>query len=469
MKLRLFWTMLLAFVLVIVLGIVGTFFAFGIAVMLADRDHTLPAPPMLGRFSVDDAPPALADSLGDYYTAHGNSWEGLDARLAALGVARSFGAGGLVVLDAEGRTVASGIPAVPLGRPFPADQQAQGRPILVRGEQVGTLLFVRGRVVRAEYDGPPPIFWRLAQGMFAGMLGLAAVLLGLAIVFSGRISRPLRRLTEAAQALAAGQREVQVEGTSVREIDELARSFNRMARSLADADRQRRQMTADIAHELRTPLAVIKGRLEGMQDGIYDATPEQVGRLLAETALLERLIEDLRLLALAEAGQLPLYPEPTEPVELIERAAAAFADQATRQRVTLLVDAEEGLPEIAVDAQRIAQVLTNLVANALRFTPPGGTIALRARALPGEAAEAVVVEVADSGAGIAPEHLPHVFERFYRADRARGRASGGAGLGLAIARQIVASHGGEIVVSSTPGVGTTFTLTLPVSAALVAA
>jgi two-component system OmpR family sensor kinase/two-component system sensor histidine kinase BaeS len=254
-----------------------------------------------------------------------------------------------------------------------------------------------------------------------------------------------------------------------------------MARSLTQADKQRKQMTADIAHELRTPLTIIKGRLEGMQDGVYSATPDQVEHLLNETALLERLIEDLRLLALAEAGQLPLYREPLDPRDLLEGARATFAGQAASHAVTLRVEAPDDLPQIDADPQRLAQVLANLVSNALRYTPEGGAITLSASQAtndqrpkttdqPPESivlgpSSAVVFRVSDTGQGIAADDLPHVFDRFYRADRSRTRGSGGAGLGLAIARQIVAAHGGAIWATSEPGQGTTISIALPVAEA----
>ncbi|HJZ49672.1 MAG TPA: ATP-binding protein, partial [Roseiflexaceae bacterium] len=298
-----------------------------------------------------------------------------------------------------------------------------------------------------------------------------------------RLSRPLRDVTRAAQQLAGGQLDVQVRRAPIREVDELTQAFNAMARSLAQADKQRRQMTADIAHELRTPLTIIKGRLEGLQDGVYSPTPEEVDRLLGETALLERLIEDLRLLALAEAGQLPLYRESLDPLELLESTRAAFAGQAEAQGVALEVQAAGDLPPIDADPQRMAQVLANLVANALRYTPEGGKITLCAaqeaqdqkpktkdegsalRPLVLGPWSFVTLKVSDTGQGISAEDLPHVFDRFYRADRSRARGSGGAGLGLAITRQIVVAHGGSVWAESEPGHGTTISIALPVAEA----
>lgn len=231
-----------------------------------------------------------------------------------------------------------------------------------------------------------------------------------------------------------------------------------MAFALNNADRQRRQLTADIAHELRTPLTIVKGRLEGIQDGVYQPTPTQIGQLLDETALLERLIDDLRILALAEAGQLPLYLEPVDPGELLHDCAALFAAQAAEHGIALRIDVAANLPHVDVDAQRMQQVLSNVVANALRHTPADGEVRFSAsRSVP----TAIFLVIADTGSGIPPEDLPHVFDRFYRADRSRTRTGGGSGLGLAIARQIVLAHGGQIDATSTPGRGTTITITLP--------
>ncbi|MEO6458558.1 MAG: HAMP domain-containing sensor histidine kinase [Chloroflexia bacterium] len=288
----------------------------------------------------------------------------------------------------------------------------------------------------------------VGRGLITGGLVVAVLLLGLATFFSRRISRPISRLTVAARTMAAGDLSVRVAGNRVREINDLAEAFNSMAGSIAAADGQRRQLTADVAHELRTPLSIIKGRLEGMQDGVYAPSPGQITLLLNETALLERMIEDLRILAQADAGQLPLYLEQVQPEGLLDAAARSFAPQAEAGGVAIQVSTNGGLPEVDADPQRISQVLSNLVSNALRHTPPGGTITLRAWMEPAGGG-LVNISVQDTGSGIAPEDLPHIFDRFWKADRARSR-SGGAGLGLAIARRIVEAHGGRIWADSTP-------------------
>jgi two-component system OmpR family sensor kinase/two-component system sensor histidine kinase BaeS len=501
MKPRLFWTMLLAFVLVIVLGVCGMLGLFVLAFSGIWQPRTV-------RDSLQESQQAWVASLGDYYVAHGNSWVGVDQRLSELpwsGEALFFN---YTLLDENGRVVASNNRAVPTGQPVPPGQPLRGLPVEVSGAPVGTLLLRSAPAFApdapAPTRGPPSIIWRIASAFLAAGAGLSIGLLVLAVIFAQGLSRPLRRITVAAQSLASGQLDVQVRGAAVRELDDLASAFNAMARSLAQADRQRRQMTADIAHELRTPLTIIKGRLEGLQDGVYSATPDQIEQLLVEATLLERLIEDLRLLALAETGQLPLHPELLDPRELLVDAATAFAAQSAAQGVTLHVEAPDDLPAINADPLRMAQVLSNLVANALHHTPAGGSITLAAaRSIAeghspitafergaetrrrgdaetrrrGEHAETsllvshaladprssfVVLKVSDTGQGIAPADLPHIFERFWRADRSRTRASGGAGLGLAIARQIVVAHGGAIWAASTPEQGTTISVALPV-------
>jgi signal transduction histidine kinase len=240
---------------------------------------------------------------------------------------------------------------------------ARGVPVEAHGRRVGTLVPRGG----AAFGPAPPasnmpmmgsrpasFVWPILRSFLIAGLVLAGTLMLLAIFFAQRLSHPLRDITQAAQRMSAGQLDVQVRRAPIREVDELSQAFNAMARSIADADRQRRQMTADIAHELRTPLTIIKGRLEGVQDGVYHATPDELERLLSEVALLERLIEDLRLLALAEAGQLPLYREPLGPRELLESARAAFAGQASAQGVALSVDVGRRACQRARDRRRPA-------------------------------------------------------------------------------------------------------------------
>jgi two-component system OmpR family sensor kinase/two-component system sensor histidine kinase BaeS len=468
MRLRLFWTTFVAFVLVIVLGICGMFAFFGLATARWWRDDDL------GSTTVD-IQNTFVLSLEDYYMAR-NGWSGVDQRLNELpfdGPGRWYA---YTLLDANGQVIASDNPRFLIGERLASEQLNGGEPIVVDGRQVGFFVLrpAFGRSTdrgmppantdstadRMRENGMPEGFRRFLQGFLGAGLGLMGVLTVLALLFAGWLSHPIRRLTTGAQQLAAGKLDTRVAGARVRELNDLAESFNRMATSLSEADQQRRQLTADVAHELRTPLTIIKGRLEGLQDGVYTASPEEIERLLHETALLERLIEDLRVLALAEAQQLPLYPESTTPAELLQHTATAFADAAAAQQVALKIETAPDLPEINVDVQRLAQVLGNLVSNALRYTPANGHVTLRAIATPTNPTM-VRLEVADTGKGIEPDELPHIFERFWRSDRSRARSSGGSGLGLAIARQIIVAHGGQISASSNAGHGTTIHIDLP--------
>jgi signal transduction histidine kinase len=230
-----------------------------------------------------------------------------------------------------------------------------------------------------------------------------------------------------------------------------------MADKLATSETARRNMLADIAHELRNPIGIISSHLEAMIDGVFPADAEQLSSLHDETLLLARLVGDVRELALADAGQLVLNRVPTDVRALVEHSVAAFQPQAQEANVALAA-ALSDVPPLNLDAQRIEQTLRNLLSNALRFTPPQGSITV-SLAREGSAAR---ITVTDTGAGIAPDALPHVFERFWRADKARARSLGGTGLGLAIAKQWVQAHGGTIGVTSQPGKGSTFWFTLPI-------
>jgi signal transduction histidine kinase len=214
-------------------------------------------------------------------------------------------------------------------------------------------------------------------------------------------------------------------------------------------------MTADIAHDLRTPLAVITGYLEGLRDGVLKPTPQRYEVLFNESHHLQRLVEDLRTLSLADAGELTMNRAPEAPADLLERLAQAFQQRADQQKVSLKLQVEDDLPEINVDPERIEQVLGNLVSNALRYTPEGGEIKLISR----REANGVALEVADNGAGIDPETLPHIFERFYRGDESR--QDEGSGLGLAISKSVVELHGGSLTAKSEAGRGSTFTILMP--------
>jgi two-component system sensor histidine kinase BaeS len=280
-------------------------------------------------------------------------------------------------------------------------------------------------------------------------------LIGTALV-ARHMSRPLRSLTAASRRLADGHLDTRVPSTGRDEVGELSRSFNRMAAALEGAEQAQRRLLAGVAHELRTPMSNVLGYLEALQDGVVPASRDLFGSLHEEVLLQRRILDDLQDLTLAEAGHLAYRRTNFDIAELLEVSRVAHLAVAEAGRVRLTAEAAGPLP-VHGDQDRLRQVLGNLVTNALRYTDPGGAVLLRAFPHQGRA----VVEVRDTGCGIAPADLPFVFQRFWRADPARDRETGGSGLGLTIARQIVLDHGGAIEVTSVRGRGSTFRVTFP--------
>ena len=275
-----------------------------------------------------------------------------------------------------------------------------------------------------------------------------------------RFGTPMAELMEAADAVAKGDLTVRVRENIPGEFGEIAHSFNHMIVELERAEGQRRNLTADVAHELRTPLHIIQGNLEGILDGVYQPSSESINATLEETRLLTRLVEDLQTISLAEAGQLPLHHMTFPVADLLADVATSFAGQADEQGVAIRVDLPEDSAQIQIngDPDRLNQVLSNLVANSLRYTSSAGYLILRAQAVPG----GLRLSVEDNGAGIPAEDLPFIFDRFWRGDRSRSRIGGtGSGLGLAIAKQLVQAHGGTIQAESQSGRGTVITIDLP--------
>jgi signal transduction histidine kinase len=316
-----------------------------------------------------------------------------------------------------------------------------------------------------------PVIDRVNSAIIVGGLLALAAALAIGFVIFRSITRPIDQLTIAAQSLAHGNlsTRVQVDNHPARlgtdEISDLGSAFNMMADNLEQAEQLRRDLTADVAHELRTPLSVIRANLEAMIDGVYPADTDHIHTTLDQVNLLSRLIEDLRTLALAEAGQLQLVKRPADVAKLISSSLASFETQAQAQQIDLRFNVQPNLPAIEIDPDRLQQAIAILIANALRYTPAHGSIAVNAQ----HANDRLQIEVIDTGAGIPPEDLPHVFERFYRADKSRSRAGGGSGLGLAIAKSIIEAHAGTIEAQSELGHGTTMKVQLPFDDKLQAA
>jgi signal transduction histidine kinase len=313
---------------------------------------------------------------------------------------------------------------------------------------------------RAVSSSPEQSFLGSVKSSFWEALLLAGlVALLLALLFSYQILKPIRALTEVANRMEKGDLSQRVKTRAKDEIGKLAHAFNTMADSLARSEQLRRNMVSDVAHELRTPLTNIRGYLEALQDRVVQPTQEIIASLYEESLLLSRLVADLQELSLAEAGQLCLICRPLALEEIIVKAAHALQLQAESKQIAIHIDIPPGLPKIEADPERVGQMLRNLLSNALTHTPVGGEIFVNAWVDGDE----VRVSVQDSGEGIAAEHLPNIFERFYRADASRARATGGTGLGLAIVKQMVQAHGGRVGVESHPGQGACFTFTLPLA------
>jgi signal transduction histidine kinase len=358
-----------------------------------------------------------------------------------------------LLADANGKVL---VPAgqFQVGQTLPSATLQQGTAVEVSGKQVGMVLVI---------GSPPPLgglelqyLNRTNMALLYAALGAALVALGLGTILARTLTHPLRNLTVAIHAMAKGDLKQHVQVNSSDELGELAAAFNQMSADLDRLNLSRRQMTADIAHDLRSPLTVIGGYVESMRDGILKPTPERLDTIHAEVIHLQRLVEDLRTLSQADAGELSLNREPVTPLALLEQIAKSYNQLAAQNKVTLQVQARPDLPVIRLDQDRMAQVFGNLIGNSLRYTPQGGRILLSAM----QEKDALVFLVQDNGQGISPEALPYIFDRFYRADPARSQGNE-SGLGLAIARSIMEVHGGSISAESALGQGTKIKLVFP--------
>lgn len=355
---------------------------------------------------------------------------------------------GMVITDSQDDLV---------GDILSGDTLDEGTPVIVGSKQVGTLLITNENRIRRT-PLRPGVIQSINRAVIPAALaaGLAALLMG-TLLFRW-ITRPLSDLRQAAETVSQGELSARVPETSIDELGALAKSFNQMIARLDDQQRLRKQMVADIAHELRTPLSVMQATLEAMLDGVLKPDTSELRNLHSEARRLARLVDDLRTLSLADEGRLELELEPVDIGGLAEQVVGQTSSAAEARQITLQTDIEQSIPPIMADGDRLIQVLTNLLSNALRYTPENGHVTVRLM----KTGSNLRLSVADDGPGIAPEDMPLVFERFWRGDKSRSRGSGGSGIGLAIARQLVEMHGGTVGVESQVRHGATFWLELPI-------
>lgn len=343
-----------------------------------------------------------------------------------------------------------------IGQQLSADDLAKGSPIIARNQQVGTLI-----ITPLDTPATPAGDFLTAVDRSALLASVVATSLALLLgsILFVQIIRPLRKVSIAAQGIAAGDLGQRVLVNSQDEIGQVALTFNQMAETLQRYADERRNLIGDIAHDLRTPLSIIQSNLEAMLDGVLPSSAEELTSLHQETLLLNRLITDLRTLSLAEAGQLHLQMRMIDSAALIQQVSDRMRLNAEGKNITLETSIPSDLPQLEADPERLMQIMTNLVDNAIRYNSDGSRVVVAARA----AHNSIELSVTDNGPGIPPEDIPHLFERFWRAERSRNRATGGSGLGLAIVKQLVEAHHGQVWVESQIGNGTRFMIQLPVT------
>src|SRR5215212_1570222 len=419
------------------------------------------------RFLTDETQNDTVTQLSDYYQQYG-SWEGVERVLHPDGDEPGMGPGSNGP-GPKGRsypftlTTETGIVIVPNGgyrhgQQVSAEDLAKGISITNNDKVIGVLVPVampfQGRPREVEF------IERINRILLYGALIGAVIALLVGIFLSRTLTRPIRELTRATHAVSEGDLSQQVPVRSNDELGELAQAFNRMSSELSRSVNTRKQMTADIAHELRTPLSLILGHAEAVHDGVLPPSRENFEIIRDEATRLEHLVNDLRILSLADAGELSISLQKVAPQRLLEEVASLYQYQTLQKNVTLDLEIASPLSDIEVDPGRMTQVLTNILDNALRHTPEGGKIILSAR----ESAEQIELTIQDTGPGLKKEDLDHIFDRFYRTDSARQREGGfqgGSGLGLAIARSIVQAHGGQLAAESEPGKGLNVIVMLP--------
>ena len=419
----------------------------------------------------------VAFELHRYYREHGD-WEGIQPHVEQWG--NLYGrriiltdSSGVVVADSQGELLGQQYHPDTPGRRLPPPWEGSSMgPFYIspelhtpgmrspppwEGSSIGT--FYISPELPTDFPSPLNLSQAMSRFLLWGTLLATAVALLITYFLSRRISAPVKALTLAARQLGQGDLSQRVQSKEKGEVGELAQAFNAMAENLERGEQLRRNMIADIAHELRTPLSNLKGYLEAIHDGVVKPDPDAILSLDEEANLLSRLVDDLQELSLAEAGELKLDCQMEDITKLLKQTVAAKQTQAATKGVLVSAHLPKKLPMVNIDSRRIGQVLLNLIDNAITHTPRGGIITIAARQLD----NLVEISVEDTGEGIPAEDLPNVFERFYRVDKSRARATGGTGLGLAIAKSLVEAHRGRIEVRSEEGKGSRFSFTIPLS------
>ncbi len=394
----------------------------------------------------------FARELAAYYSAN-HSWAGAERVFTMPGSMMGIQTGRMVVVDA-GNTIVIDTTGNQTGKPFVPVPESRSIPIRAGGETIGQL------VTYAELRNGPegPLLLAVNRVLFLTAVTAGAAGLAIALILSQSLTSPLRRLSGMMQRFARGERNLSLPEASRDEVGDLSRSFQGMMTEIEQQETLRKEMTADIAHELRTPLSVIRANLDALTDGVYPLTKENLAPIRESAELLDLLIEDLRTLELADAGRLTLEKSEIDFSRLLQRVAARFTPRAEKCAQKIETSCAVGLPAVPADLQRLEQILGNLVDNALRHTPDGGVV----RLIADSDGAMVRIMVEDSGPGIPADSIDRIFERFYRLDSGRARAEGGSGLGLAIARKLAEAHGGTLTAENRPEGGALFTLRLPV-------
>lgn len=393
----------------------------------------------------------LPQLLALHYFQYG-SWEKIDELVQQLG---ELAEERVLLLDNTGRMIADS--AGELAESTLTEEPDQVTPIQVADQTVGAFAVLPIEPLQTSSSEAAYIA-QVNRALLWAFLAAGVIAILLTLALTRGILQRVQALTAAVQKMAQGDLKQRVQNGASDEIGQLAHAFNAMADSLAHVEQLRRNMVSDVAHELRTPLSNIRGYLEAVQDGVVEPTPLVVNSLVEESMLLNRLVEDLQELAIADAGQLTLARQSMPVPDLVDKAVQGIQGRLNGSR-RLRTELDPNLPAVYIDAERIGQVLRNLLNNAVEYTPQNGAIVIGAHQVDGH----VQVNVYNEGQGIAPEHLPNVFERFYRVDHSRSRATGGSGLGLAIVKQLVEAHHGRIWAESVAGSYANFIFTLPVA------